>query len=1150
VTDAEARRTIREDLDATVFVEAAAGTGKTTELVGRIVSLLSSGKSSLDRVVAVTFTEKAAGELKLRLRADIERARAAAPEGSGARQHLEQAIRDLELARIGTIHGFCSDLLHERPVEGAVDPLFGIAPEDESERLLDRAFDDWFQRVLAGPPEGVRRILRRRPRGPNAQGPRDALRGAVGRLVEHRDFETGWRRAAFDRDTAIDGVMSALDALGALHGTAQDPEDWLARNVANVARWLAENPLREQVRGRDHDALEAELRELARIRRIGWHYKGRRRQRFSDDVTREEVLERRDGVKEALDTLVADCDADLAPCLREELRPVVAAYQGHKRNAGVLDFVDLLIAARDLLVRDREARGTLQGLFDHYFVDEFQDTDPLQAEILLLLAADDPEQIDWLRAKPVPGKLFLVGDPKQSIYRFRRADVVVYEETKQRLAAAGAKLVHLTTSFRAPPSLQAVVNAAFEPLMQGAPDGSQARYVPLEGARDEVADRPTLVALPAPAPYGDFGRVVNWRIDESLPDAVGAFVHWLIAESGWTVKDRDEEGREVDEPIRPRHVCLLFRRFKNYRDDVTRPYVRALEARRVPHVLVGGRSFHEREEVLAIRNAMAAVEWPDDELRVFATLRGPLFALGDDALLAYRHAFGTLHPLRPQDGEVPEGDLRDVAESLAVLRRLHGGRNRRPLADTVSRLLEAVRAHAGIAIWPTGEQALANCLRMVDLARRFEQRGASSFRAFVERLEDDALRGEAQDAPVVEEGTEGVRIMTAHRAKGLEFPVVVLCDPTCRATRDEPSRWVDPASRLWAEPLAGCTPRELLDNRELEVARDRHEAVRLAYVAATRARDLLVVPVVADQEIENSWLHPLQPVVYPDPASRGEGEPALGCPSFGDEAMVVRPRSARRPDRAPVRPGRSWPRAGRQPVVWWDPKLLELDASQDVGLRQQQVLEADESGAVAEEGVRAHEAWRAARSERLERGGRASIVAAPVSALAEAAPGEAAGVEVETVAGDRQARPHGRRFGILVHAVLAVVDLDAEDAALEAAARLQGRLVGASEEEVAAAAGAARAALGHPILRRAAVSEAVRRETPVLLRTEDGTLAEGIVDLAFREQGDTPRWTVVDFKTDREVESRRDVYAAQVRLYAKAVERATGEAADGLLLVV
>jgi len=286
--------------------------------------------------------------------------------------------------------------------------------------------------------------------------------------------------------------------------------------------------------------------------------------------------------------------------------------------------------------------------------------------------------------------------------------------------------------------------------------------------------------------------IVNWRIDESFPQVVGGFVEWLVA-SGWMV---EEEKKWV--PVKPQHIAILFRRFRSFGADITRPYVRALEFRRIPHVLVGGRSFHDREEVIALRNALTAIEWPEDELKVFATLRGPFFAVSDEALLAFRqHVDGgaprtqRLNPARRIDRATLHPTAAEVANVLELLRRLHFGRNHRPIAETITMLLEGARALPGIAFWRNGEQALANCQRVVDLARNFE-RGASSFRAFVEKMEVDAERGEANEAPIVEEGTEGVRIMTVHKAKGLEFPVVILADPTCNETSSTPSRHVDP----------------------------------------------------------------------------------------------------------------------------------------------------------------------------------------------------------------------------------------------------------------------------------------------------------------------------------------------------------------------
>ena len=1070
LADAVARRRIREDLGATLFVEAAAGTGKTSALVSRIVNLLRSGGGSLDRIAAVTFTEKAAGEMKLRLRAEIESARADPEATEDERAALERALAQLELARIGTIHAFCGDLLHERPVEAGVDPLFEVAPEDESEQLLDQTFDGWFQRVLADPEEGVRRVLRRRPRGRNRIGPREQLRRALGNLVEHRDFPAAWRREPFDREARIDALMQELDEVAALAARAPGPDDWLGRNLAELDRFRAETALREQVRGRDYDGLEAELRELASPR-THWHWRGSPRRPFADGLPREEVIARRDALKQQLDGLLAAADADLAALLREELRPAVEHYESKKRRAGRLDFLDLLVCARDLVRDDASVRAELQSRFTHFFVDEVQDTDPLQAEILMLLAADDPSETDWRCARPAAGKLFLVGDPKQSIYRFRRADVSIYEEAKQLLVAAGAEVLQLQTSFRSLPSIQEFVNAAFEPRMRGRAGSSQAAYVPLEPYRDEPGDRPSLVALPVPRPYGDYGRIVNFRIEDSFPDAVGAYVDWLVNQSGWTIPSPDGSGPPI--ALEARHVCLLFRRFKSFGDDVTRPYVRALEARRVPHVLVGGRSFHEREEVLAIRNALCAIEWPDDELRVFATLRGPLFALGDDALLAYRRCAGGFHTLKRFSAEGLEAldePEREVADAMTILAALHRGRNRRSLAETLSRLLDAVRAHAGIAIWPTGEQALANCLRVIDLARRYERRGSVSFRAFAEHLEAEAERGEAQDAPVVEEGTEGVRIMTVHRAKGLEFPVVVLADPTASEAPRTPSRHIDAERGLWAEPLCGCAPLDLLDAQTLEREREAAEAVRVAYVAATRARDLLVVPAVGDEEREG-WLGLLNPAVYPRRAGRRDSEPAPGCPTFGNDSVVERGPRAKAGPQESVKPGLHVPQVGGHGIVWWDPGALALDCEEEVGLRQQRILVADESGEAADEGQRAHERWSSSRSAAQASGSTPSLDVRSVTQLAsepvaaETAPRE---IAVDEVAVDRSARPGGRRFGSLVHAILASVRLGADESEVQVCAVAQQRLLGATAEEATAAAAAVSAALGHPLLQRAA----------------------------------------------------------------------------------
>ncbi|MFO0740834.1 MAG: 3'-5' exonuclease [Labilithrix sp.] len=646
--------------------------------------------------------------------------------------------------------------------------------------------------------------------------------------------------------------------------------------------------------------------------------------------------------------------------------------------------------------------------------------------------------------------------------------------------------------------------------------------------------------------YGDYGKIVQWQIEESYPVAVGAFVDWLVNHSKWTITERGEGGPV---PIRSQHVCLLFKRLQSFGADITRPYVRALEARRIPHVLVGGRSFHEREEVIALRNALAAIEWPDDTFSVYATLHGPFFALGDDALLAFRHQQKHLHALRKRDEAKLDELTKPVADALDVLKKLHYDRNRTAIADTIARLLESTRAHAGVAIWPAGEQALGNILRVLDMARRFEQNAVTSFRAFVLRLEEDSDRGGVNEAPVVEEGTDGVRIMTVHKAKGLEFPVVILVDPTANATFREPTRYVDPARKLWAVPLCGAAPRELIERREEILQQDLEEAHRLLYVATTRARELLVVPVVGDDRDDDdgkSWLAPLSPVLYPLPEARRAAAKAPGCPPFGDDTVLYRPDNVESLKAEwSVQPGLHTPAHGEHKVVFWDPSKLDLDREDAAGLRHQRVLT---KGPAAAQSELQHDEWKTERGVTLAKAASPSMRIRTPTDAKDADDPVPPGIELAATEATRAARPHGKRFGILVHAVLAAVPLDADDSLLADVARIQGRLVGATEEEVAASRDAVRAALAHPLMLRAKAAERLEREVGLMLREPDGTLVEGVADLAFFEKG--KGWTVIDFKTDLAMGDRKDGYQRQIAIYARALTDATGEPAKGVLLSV
>jgi ATP-dependent exoDNAse (exonuclease V) beta subunit len=1162
LADQAARDRICNDLDTTLVVEAAAGTGKTTALIGRILSGIISGRIRLAEMVAVTFTDFAAGELKLRLRSAIEKERQSAREPETL-NYLNQAVRELEEARIGTIHSFCADLLREHPVEAAIDPLFEVAPDDRAFPLFDLAFERWFEKQLGGPSEAVRRILRRPQRKgfggkrtatlarrPRESGPKPILRSAAWSLARERDFTTPWRPATeFARAAMIDELVLEMKALGD-YADKGDSSQFFTRSLVFLKQFVADVTRVESLgHPRDYDGIEARLFGLL----PAWKTKNYKAYFARDSFPKDDLLRRREELKARVEEFVNKAGADLAPRLREELWPVVEDFEQLKERAGYVDFLDLLLRSRNLIRENRDVRNELQGRFTHIFVDEFQDTDPLQAEILILLAADDPSQQDWRQVRPVPGKLFIVGDPKQSIYRFRRADVALYQEIKRQVVAAGGALVELNVSFRSVPEIQKAVNAAFAPVMT---DDSltQARYVPLLPDKSDIASQPAIIALPVSQPYGDFGTVVDWKIDEAQPKDVAGFIDWLVNESGWTVTERERPQQRV--PVQPRHVCLLFRRLRHYATDVTRPYVQALETHRVPHLLVGGSSFHSREEVEAIRNALTAVEWPDDELAVYATLRGPLFAFTDAQLLTYRSKCTSLHPFKKAPDDLP-ATLGEVVAALGILRDLHRRRNRRPISETIGALLALTRAHAGFANWSTGEQALANLMRLIDMARKAERDGLISFRSFVDWLDEEAETGDAGDAPIMEEGVDGVRIMTVHKAKGLEFPVVILVDITAKDTR-EPSRWIDQSAGLHAMKLAGCTPIEVQEHENEETQIEQQEAARILYVAATRARDLLVVCGVGDSRYDG-WLKMLNPVLYPTEGTsfNPQSKNPPGCPQFGTDNVIERPKNAPRRIGS-VTPGLHQPEVGEHHVVWWDSLVLPPSIDVRTSSRLTDFLKEDDARLHSTEGILAHEQWQTQRRSVRE--------SASLPEWTVLTPSSDAGTETLTAKGVDSnlvskvsvenieinfSRPHGKRFGTLVHNVLALVSLNSDPDAIREVAQVQGRILGASREEVDAAAETTQRTLLHPLLQRGAAAMAAgscRREVPVTIRLADGTMVEGIVDLAFQEQPSDGSWVIVDYKTDFEMKGRLEDYRNQVWLYALAVSHATASKTRPVLL--
>ncbi|MBM4034925.1 MAG: hypothetical protein FJ291_24545, partial [Planctomycetes bacterium] len=839
--DERDRKRAREVLDTSFAVEAAAGAGKTSVLVSRVLNLVRRTDTRLDRIVAVTFTEKAAGELRVRIREEIEKEisdfgfRIADCAGGGSEirnpkseiRNLGRAIEDLGHAPIGTIHGFCARLLRERPVEAGVDPQFAVADELTASLLRDRTWAKWLDAELAA---GNPALLRAAARGVRFDGMGNHILGLAEKLMDCRDLLGGLPRAASREPRAASRLGTELL-------TALDSLIW--ETQGNAAGGLAEEFLAKLEAARRQLALAGAMSEASGEAAIAdlyvpGRFLGQKHWKAKDQHKRAEAIYQK---------LVADLDAakqalgqDLAAAIGAALAGFLDAYRAAKDAEGLLDFEDLLLLTRNMLRDSRPARDHFKARFDYILIDEFQDTDPLQVEIAFFLAERaDRHAADWQQVELEPGKLFIVGDPKQSIYRFRRADIEVYERAKDAICRQGEPLV-LSQSFRPVPGVASAVNAVFSPHFKKPDDGFyQPDYVALDPYRAAVGGRPAAILLyPPPDVAEQLEKADSARTLEAR--CVAAMIRRIVEEK-WLIEDPDKDAQPRTRPVEYRDIAILARTFTS-----TEHYAEAFSAADVPLRIVGGRHFYVAHEVHALLNVLKAIVNPHDGVALVAALRGPFFGISDDELLLAKCQQGTLTYL----GTTIENQESKIANALAVLREFHERRNDAGLALLLQGLFERTKALELFALRPGGEQHVANLLKVLEQARALEATQRVTFRGLVRwlaRLQETEVR--ESESPSSEAGDDFVQFLSIHGAKGLEFPVVFVADisaPEGRATkfivlRDRPE--ADGQLAFYVGKKDDAIRTANWPGDEHEKRRADAEAARLFYVATTRARDLL-----------------------------------------------------------------------------------------------------------------------------------------------------------------------------------------------------------------------------------------------------------------------------------------------------------------------
>ncbi|HET6582859.1 MAG TPA: UvrD-helicase domain-containing protein, partial [Nannocystaceae bacterium] len=568
--DADARDLAISERRRNVLIDAGAGTGKTTLLVDRLVELVAPRDDgpalALERIAAITFTRRAAGELRLRVRARLVEALSAVPLSSVRRARLRGALSLVDTAYIGTIHSFADRLLRMRPSSARVGPSYEVVDDRESlvaetarlllhsasrgtlvQRLAGNLSTDVLQDAADTVVDALHvglRAIRRETEYWIDHGLDSLVRG----FVEHRDVDAPAEPLWQPDSDALGRALDELARLAASESGSSPAALWLRRLGDSVhldkASDLAAlySDVAAEIHQRRRASYRFNLRDGCRGDRSTWE--------------RWKRLDREGSSGPALgDLIVEPLHRWMASRLLRARPVVLALYEDVKREHGVLDEIDLLLLLRNLLRDDLESRRFFQSRFDHVFVDEFQDTDPLQAEILLYLAEKDAIARTIEEVVAAPGKITIVGDPQQSIYRFRRADIATYARVCERLAPDALRL-QLTVNFRSAPALVRWGNQRFGRLFE-APEDDR-RFDPGRGRvfhRDLLPGRPHGRGAPVhlvPLTSIDDLDADAWRAVEAR--ALPRYLRWLVESSGTTIVDPQSE---LQRPIDWGDICVL-----------------------------------------------------------------------------------------------------------------------------------------------------------------------------------------------------------------------------------------------------------------------------------------------------------------------------------------------------------------------------------------------------------------------------------------------------------------------------------------------------------------------------------------------------------------------------------------------------------------
>ena len=1100
LSDQPARDRISSDLAGTLFVEAGAGSGKTRALVDRVLALLGSG-IAMENIAAITFTEKAAAELRDRIR---RRLRSPETRRQLGGERAEAALLQLDGSAVGTLHSFAQRILSEHPVEAGLPPSVEVLDDIGSQIEFDLRWREFLDRLLDEPEMGPT-LLRLEMLNVRLTH----IRALAVRLNQNWDRLEGLAREPEPLPPIdIGDIEDALRALTEIKNRCTaGRDDALFVRIENVERELArldgsdDEVARVEILG---SAINAGRGAAGRQANWGVGEEGKANKAAATEALKSLAAPRNDRSNQPPSICVQVLDRAAQVAL-EVLVSRLAAFTldsaEERRASGRLEFHDLLVRARRLLRHDTHGPAVRHALRERYqrlLIDEFQDTDPIQVELAALLSCGEAEAgaVPWSETGPDPGRLFFVGDPKQSIYRFRGADIATFLEARAWTdRQEHGRIEGLATNFRSTRPIIDWVNHVFGQLIQPAP-GSQPIYAALDSVRAPMTRGPAVTVLgaePTEIPGRAYAQQLRRQEARSVAGAVAA-----ILQDGWEVDDGTPY-EPATRPVRLGDIAVLIPSRTSLSDLED-----ALEAASIPYRAEASSLVYNTREVRDVLTALQAVADPTDELALVAALRSSLYGCGDDDLAHWRLACKGRFSLISSQPESCPAD-HPVASGITHLTELHGAKRWTNPPSLIERLVRERGAFETAVAGGRPRDVWRRLRFVIDQARAWADAGGTNLRSYLEwaRLQG-ADNARVTEAVLPETDDDSVRITTVHAAKGLEFPVVVLSGMTTRL--EQPARGPTVAFDAAGAPVVKLRGGVESENYEawkpIDEQMDAHERLRLLYVACTRARDHLVVS-----------LHRRVPT------ERGSRENSAAW-ALAD--------------------------AGAMEAGAFDGTAL-LDLAEEAAL----LTAAETPTATERAALPDRHAWELERQRTLATASAPVAVSATGLASRDGEP-DAADAGLDKDPDDSEQPPWSKgRFGTAVgravHGVLQDVDL-ASGRGLEALAARQAAAEGVSARTPAVAQ-LARAALHTGVAREAAAAEHWR-ELFVAAPFGD-RLLEGYIDLAYRGPEGL---VVVDWKTDTVaggdgIEAKLARYRLQGAAYAAALEAVTGEPVARMVFV-